>query len=146
MLKDRLKLIRAEYGFNKTEMARFLGVSQVTYCRYERLATLPKPFVLKKIANRLGMTVEQLVMVNEGTVEHPGHYKVHKNECWDEMIALFGVDEFCIFAKLNAWKYRYRADAKNGAEDLNKADAYIDKIMELRGLKNEDVQEMRVLE
>lgn len=68
-------------------------------------------------------------------VEHPNHYKLHANECWDEMIALFGVDEFCIFAKLNAWKYRYRSDGKGKEEDLKKADDYINKIMELKGLK-----------
>lgn len=71
----------------------------------------------------------------ENGVNHPSHYKLHANECWDEMIAIFGVDEFCIFAKLNAWKYRYRADGKGGAEDQQKADEYISKIMELRGLK-----------
>lgn len=69
-------------------------------------------------------------------VNHPSHYNVHKHECIDEMIALFGVDETMAFCKLNAWKYRYRAGAKDGEareKDLAKADWYIDKYMELKG-------------
>ena len=73
--------------------------------------------------------------MSKSNVEHPDHYKIHLLECWDEMIAVFGVEEFCIFAKLNAWKYRYRSDAKNGEEDQRKADEYIRKIAELRGLR-----------
>jgi hypothetical protein len=31
----------------------------------------------------------------------------------------------------NIYKYRFRAEQKNGAEDLAKADWYMDKLMEL---------------
>ena len=66
-------------------------------------------------------------------VNHPSHYKLHKHECIDEMVAVFGVDAVKHFCACNAWKYRYRADAKNGEEDLEKADWYIEKLMELEG-------------
>ena len=73
-------------------------------------------------------------------VNHPSHYKVHKHECIDEMIAVFGVDETMAFCKLNAWKYRYRAGAKDGEakeKDLAKADWYLDKYMELKRKVND---------
>lgn len=64
------------------------------------------------------------------TVNHPAHYQ-GKHECIDEMISLFGVEAVKGFCKCNVYKYRYRADRKNGAEDLNKANWYMDKLMEL---------------
>ena len=59
-------------------------------------------------------------------VDHPTHYN-RGMECIDEMIAVFGA--FCI---CNVWKYRYRAADKNGEEDLDKSDWYMNKYMELR--------------
>lgn len=72
-------------------------------------------------------------------VNHPSHYNVHKHECIDEMIAVFGVEDVKAFCRLNAWKYRYRLGAKDGEEkekDLAKADWHIEKLMEL-GQKGE---------
>lgn len=70
-------------------------------------------------------------------VNHPTHYKVHKHECIDEMVAVFGVEAVKCFCKCNAWKYRYRSVAKNGEEDLKKADWYLEKLMELEDMQNE---------
>lgn len=64
------------------------------------------------------------------TVNHPAHYQ-GKHECIDEMIALFGVEAVKHFCMCNVYKYRYRAANKNGQEDLDKADWYMDKLMEL---------------
>jgi hypothetical protein len=63
-------------------------------------------------------------------VDHPEHYQ-GKHECIDEMIALFGVEAVKGFCKCNVYKYRYRANRKNGDEALAKADWYMDKLMEL---------------
>lgn len=68
-------------------------------------------------------------------VNHPAHYQ-GKHECIDEMIALFGVDAVIGFCKCNVYKYRYRADRKNGKEDIEKAEWYMDKLMELEKEKN----------
>ena len=65
-------------------------------------------------------------------VNHPAHYQ-GKHECIDEMIALFGVDAVKNFCACNVYKYRFRAARKNGQEDLDKADWYMDKLMELQG-------------
>lgn len=65
------------------------------------------------------------------TVNHPAHYNQFKFECIDELVAVFGVEDVKAFCKCNAWKYRYRSNAKNGKEDQDKADWYLEKLMEL---------------
>jgi hypothetical protein len=67
------------------------------------------------------------------TVDHPAHYQ-GKFECIDEMIALFGVEAVKHFCMCNVYKYRYRADRKNGQNDLDKAEWYMGKLMELNKL------------
>lgn len=69
-------------------------------------------------------------------VNHPAHYQ-GKHECIDEMVALFGTEAVIGFCKCNVYKYRYRADRKNGAEDISKADWYMDKLMELETIKED---------
>lgn len=69
-------------------------------------------------------------------VNHPAHYQ-GKHECIDEMIALFGVEAVKGFCACNVYKYRYRADRKNGAEDIAKADWYMDKLIELEAANND---------
>ena len=66
-------------------------------------------------------------------VDHPSHYQ-GKHECIDEMVALFGVEAVKHFCMCNVHKYRYRAANKNGQEDLDKADWYMSKLMELEGM------------
>ena len=65
-------------------------------------------------------------------VNHPAHYQ-GKNECIDVMLAMFGLDAVKGFCKCNAYKYRFRADKKNGAEDIAKAEWYESKLIELEG-------------
>lgn len=65
-------------------------------------------------------------------VNHPGHYNREGGmECIDEMLTLFGKDVVKHFCLCNAWKYRYRSNAKNGEEDIKKSDWYIRKYKEL---------------
>lgn len=67
-------------------------------------------------------------------VIHPSHYNLPgRKECFDEMIEMFGVEAFKDFCLLNVYKYVYRAEYKNGEEDLKKADNYADKFLELGG-------------
>ena len=69
-------------------------------------------------------------------VNHPFHYQ-GKYECIDEMVALFGVDAVRHFCMCNVYKYRFRASRKNGPEDIEKAEWYMGKLMEL----NQEVKE-----
>lgn len=71
-------------------------------------------------------------MADKEFVNHPDHYcRPGAMECIEEMIVLFGKEAVKNFCLCNAWKYRYRSTAKNGDEDLNKADWYIRKYKEL---------------
>ena len=67
-------------------------------------------------------------------VDHPKHYgREGAIECIEEMILVFGKEATLNFCLLNAWKYRYRAADKNGAEDIEKSDWYMAKYAELKG-------------
>ena len=67
-------------------------------------------------------------------VNHPNHYQ-GKNECIDVMVAMFGLEAVKHFCMCNAYKYRFRADKKNGEEDIKKAEFYETKLIELGGVK-----------
>jgi len=58
-------------------------------------------------------------------VDHPNHYNIPgRKECIDEMLEKFGAEKVKAFCELNAYKYRYRHEMKNGEEDLEKAEWY----------------------
>lgn len=58
-------------------------------------------------------------------VNHPSHYADGKYECIDVMREVFGEEELKIYCKINAFKYLYRANRKNGDEDVRKANWYL---------------------
>lgn len=65
-------------------------------------------------------------------VDQPPHYRQHAMECFDEMVAVFGVEAAKSYCKCAAWKYRYRAPYKGKFEEDNaKADWYLKKLSEL---------------
>lgn len=66
-------------------------------------------------------------------VNHPDHYQ-GKNECIDVMVAMFGEEAVKHFCMCNAYKYRFRADKKNGAEDIAKAEFYETWLIEHGGI------------
>ena len=65
-------------------------------------------------------------------VNHPSHYcREGAMESIEEMVLIFGKEAVKHFCLCNCWKYRYRASAKNGEEDLQKSDWYMKKYKEL---------------
>lgn len=82
-----------------------------------------------------GGTTEHFDPINKGEpreeVNHPQRYAGGKYECIDVMTDVFGVDAVKSFCKLNAFKYLWREEHKNGVEDLKKAVWYINKYIEL---------------
>lgn len=72
-------------------------------------------------------------------VHNPMHYTSGGIECWDAMQAAFGVDALKDFCKLNAFKYVWRADKKNGIEDISKAIVYLQKYIELSARQTTDI-------
>lgn len=79
-------------------------------------------------------TVQKLnkpVATSETAVDHPAHYQ-GKHECIEVMRVLFGDRAVMDFCKLNSYKYRFRADKKNGAEDIKKAEWYEDYLIKMQ--------------
>ena len=72
--------------------------------------------------------------MSKDNVNHPEHYQ-GKYECIEEMIALFGIEAVISFCKCNVYKYRFRSDRKNGAEDIAKAENYMGILMDLEARK-----------
>ena len=81
--------------------------------------------------------VEHFNPLNSGTtpeeINHPDRYASGKFECIDVMIDVFGTDAVKHFCILNAFKYIWRAEKKNGVEDIKKAVWYLNKFIELGG-------------
>ena len=81
------------------------------------------------------ITADEFLQNNNDNVNHPEHYQ-GKNECIDVMIAMFGIEAVKHFGMCNAYKYRFRSDKKNGKEDIEKAEWYESKLIELGGVDN----------
>lgn len=89
-------------------------------------------------------TVSKAVYLQENktherdSVDHPEHYNGGGIECIDAMIAAYGSEVVKSFCLCNAFKYIWRADKKNGIEDIKKAVWYLNKLIELDGESNDD--------
>lgn len=69
-------------------------------------------------------------------VNHPAHYETGKFECIDVMVETQGIEATQAFCVCNAFKYLYRHNNKNGVEDIQKANWYLTKYLELEDMKN----------
>ena len=70
-------------------------------------------------------------------VNHPAHYENYSIECIDAMVETQGRDAVMAFCICNAFKYLWRHRAKNGFEDIKKANWYLNKAVELEGKNDE---------
>lgn len=70
-------------------------------------------------------------------VNNPPHYTHGKYECIDVMVENFGNEAVQHFCLLNAFKYVWRTNYKNGVEDVKKAMFYLDYYLKLEGEANE---------
>lgn len=79
---------------------------------------------------------------NSSNINHPKHYNNGNIECIDAMESTFGETAVMDFCLLNAFKYLWRANSKNGKDDIKKAQWYLDKYIELYDCKefNEPTQ------
>lgn len=81
----------------------------------------------------------QLIHVStEDHVNHPNHYASGSIECIDAMESAFGKDAVSNFCILNAFKYIWRSEKKNGAEDIKKAIWYLEKYLSFISFEKED--------
>lgn len=100
-------------GFSESELRRILGKSEP-----EQPTIPPMPPVTP---------------LQQEEINHPSRYAGGKYECIDVMQDVFGVEAVKHFCMLNAFKYLWRAEKKNGIEDIKKAVWYLNKYIELDG-------------
>lgn len=74
-------------------------------------------------------------------VNHPSHYTQGGIECIDAMKSAFGAAQLAVYCKIAAFKYIWRCERKNGAEDIRKAIWYLNKFLELEGDTDDTVRE-----
>lgn len=74
-------------------------------------------------------------------VNHPDHYNTESFECIEVMEEVFGAEAVKNFCKLNAFKYLWRADEKNGMNDIRKAQWYLEHMRSLEAEEEPDEDE-----
>ena len=67
---------------------------------------------------------------DEDMVNSPAHYNFAGVECIDAIRAATGQDGFCYYLQGNIMKYLWRYRYKNGIEDLQKAQWYLNQLIE----------------
>lgn len=136
---DRDYRVNDKVVFKEVLIDKYTGrTSKEFYISYI-LAEVPQ-FGLSEEYCILGLSEEPIKDMEEvyeevtnDNVNHPKHYgREGAMECIDEMVLVFGKDAVMEFCLCNAWKYRYRAADKNGAEDLAKSDWYMKKYKQLK--------------
>lgn len=70
-------------------------------------------------------------MKDHDNVNSPSHYASGSIECFDAMKAMMTTEEIRGYLRGNSFKYRWRYRLKNGIEDLQKAEWYEKKLIEL---------------
>lgn len=123
--------IMKEKGMSQKQLATASGITEAAISKYISGEREPRIIFLKRIADALDVPADEFLYEK---VDHPEYYQ-GKNECIDVMIAMFGVEAVKSFCRCNAYKYRFRADRKNGEEDIRKAEWYESKLIELEGGK-----------
>lgn len=71
-------------------------------------------------------------------VNHPDHYNTDSYECIDVMEEVFGKEAVKNFCKLNAFKYLWRADEKDGMDDIRKAKWYLERVQSMEAEEEPD--------
>ena len=123
--------IMKEKEMSQKQLATASGITEAAISKYISGEREPRITFLKRIADALDVPADEFLYEK---VDHPEHYQ-GKNECIDVMTAMFGVEAVKSFCRCNAYKYRFRADRKNGEEDIRKAEWYESKLIELEGEK-----------
>lgn len=127
----KIMRIMKEKGMSQKQLAKASGITEAAISKYISGEREPRITFLKRIADALDVPADEFLYEK---VDHPEHYQ-GKNECIDVMIAMFGAEAVKSFCRCNAYKYRFRADKKNGEEDIRKAEWYESKLIELEGEK-----------
>lgn len=60
-LSEKLIILRENNHYTQTDIAKYLGVGQTTYSRYETLKTYPDIFIIKKLAKLYQISIDELL-------------------------------------------------------------------------------------
>lgn len=93
-----------------------------THCRNNKVASDPT----------YSVTPFMWESKTDNPVTHPSHYTQGNIQCIDAMESAFGKEEVGTWCKLNAFKYIWREEHKNGLQDIDKAIWYLNKYKELK--------------
>ena len=74
--------------------------------------------------------MKRMIREEVDLVNNPPHYTQGSIQCIDAIEAALGTEGFLAFCRGNIIKYNWRADHKNGSEDLEKARWYAEKIVQ----------------
>lgn len=92
-------------------------------------AGIPYEEFMKQMSERFEKTKEwQPDLFEDNMVNHPPHYNQSGIECIDAIAAATG-DGFEYYLQGNIMKYVWRYRYKNGAQDLEKARWYLDRLV-----------------
>lgn len=107
---------------------------------YDELKTVDDWYNIgKKIVADAEHNIEHISDIDQikDNVNHPCHYNQGSIECIDAMVQTQGIQATIDFCICDAFKYIWRYLAKNGFEDIKKAQWYINKAIELNEIKEE---------
>ncbi len=142
------KLTREKYielrlkGRTKKQICEQWGIKQITNLNYWNLIGwephMPIPEQKKqtpnKDKNKDSVLIENQLPEVTNMVEHPPHYTAGGIECIDAiMAAVTGLSPQEAVCVANVIKYTWRFKHKNGKQDLQKAEWYIKRLIELQG-------------
>lgn len=65
MIKNKLKTFRHKHEMNQKEFAAYLGIRYEQYNRYERQDRQPNLEIALRISEKLGVTVNDIVYLND---------------------------------------------------------------------------------
>lgn len=60
-LAASLRLLREEHAYSQSKLADWVGVNRVSYTNYERAVNLPNVFILARIAELYGISVDDIL-------------------------------------------------------------------------------------
>lgn len=60
-LNEKLITLRESNNLSQTQIAKYLGIGQTTYSRYETLKTYPDIFIIKKLAELYQISIDELL-------------------------------------------------------------------------------------
>ena len=119
---DKLKK-EAISNTNSTEEATDYYDKAINNFQKRYLESMEKPTVHIDLAKSTD--------ISHDPVNHPNHYCTGKYECMGVMEEVFGREKFMDYCYLNAFKYIWRSERKNGIEDIKKAIFYLNKFVEM---------------